>query len=246
MNSRSVTTPDCTTTTRAQSNVVGVALLLGITVVALGTLTASVGTVVDQHAAATDSRRVAADLDEALRPVETTGVRRGTVAFSSGDLELVDRDVHVLNSSGIVERIDANALRFTAGSRGATFLAGSVLVHGNGWSRTRTRMPVTADADVLVVSVPVLRGSVSRSASGGAVYTLRSNVTHERQHLERESYRVAIETTHPAAWKRQFERTNATIDQRDVDGDGISSVVVHFEGSRTAYLVVHEMEVSLS
>ena len=231
---------------RAQSNVVGVALLLGVTVVALGALTASVGTVVDQHAAASDSRRVAADLDEALRPVETTGVRRATVAFTDGELELLERDVHVLNSSGVVERIDANALRFSTGSRGATYLAGSVLVHGNGWSRTRQRMPVTADSRVLVVSVPALRGSVSVAATGGVSYTLRSNVSHDRRNLGRESYRVAVETTHPAAWKRQFERENATVYERDVDGDGLASVVAHFEGSRTAYLVVHETEVSVS
>ena len=231
---------------RAQSNVVGVALLLGVTVVALGTLTASVGTVVDQHAAASDSRRVAADLEEALHPVETTGVRRRTVAFTDGELELLERDVHVLNSSGVVERIDANALQFSAGSRGATYLAGSVVVHGNGWSRTRQRMPVTADSQVLVVSVPALRGNVSVAAVGGASYTLRSNVSHHRRNLGRETYRVAVETTRPAAWKRQFERANATVYERDVDGDGLTSVVADFEGSRTAYLVVHETEVSVS
>jgi flagellin-like protein len=231
---------------RGQSNVVGVAILLGVTVVALGTLTASVGTIVDQHAAASDSRRVASDLDESLRPVETTGVRRGTVAFTSGELELVERDVHLLNSSGVVARVDANALRFSSGSRGATYLAGSVLVHGNDWSRTRQRMPVTADPNVLVVSVPALRGNVSLAATGGASYTLRSNVSHHRRNLGRETYRVAVETTSPAAWKRQFERANATVYERDIDDDGVPSVVADFEGSRTAYLVVHEVEVSVS
>jgi flagellin-like protein len=241
-----VTSADRPLRERAQSNVVGVAILLGVTVVALGALTASVGTVVDQHAAASDSRRVAADLDDALRPVETTGVRRGEVAFTSGDLHLVDRQVRVLDHSGVVASVDANALQFSSGSRGATYLAGSVLVHGDGWSRTRTPLPVTADENVLVVSVPALRGDVALSANGGGPVTLRSNVSHDRRSLGRGSYRVAVETTRPAAVRRQFERTNATVSQRDIDEDGVPSVVADFGGVRTAYVVVHETEVEVS
>lgn len=231
---------------RAQSNVIGVAILLGVTVVALGALTMSVGTVVDQHAAASDARRVSADLDDALRPVETTGVRRGQVSFTSGELDLVDRQVRVLNHSGNVSTVDANALRFSSGRRGATYLAGAVLVHGDGWSRARTRLPVTADEGVLVVSVPALRGDVALSSSGGGPYTLHSNVSHERESLGRGSYRVAVETTRPAALRRQFERTNATVGQRDIDEDGVPSIVADFEGVRTAYVVVHETEVAVS
>jgi flagellin-like protein len=231
---------------RGQSNVVGVAILLGVTVVALGALTASVGTVVDQHAAASDTRRVAGDVDDALQPLETTGVRRGTISFTSGSLDTLDREVRVLDSGGVVATVDANALRFTAGSRGATYLAGSVLVHGDNWAQTRTPVTVTADPDVLVVSVPALRGNVSRTATGGVAYSLRSNVSHARRSLGRGGYRVAVETAHPEALSEQFEQMDATVTERDIDEDGVSSVVADFPGSRTAYLVVHETEVRLS
>ncbi|MUV61485.1 type IV pilin [Halobacterium sp. CBA1126] len=220
--------------------------MLGVTVVALGLVTASVGTVVDQHAAASDAQRVADDLDEALRPVETTGVRRGTVSFSSGSLETLDREVRVLDSGGTAAVVDANALRFTSADRGATYLAGAVLAHGSGWSRTRSPVTVTADPDVLVVSVPALDGDVARAASGGATYTLRSNVSHDRRNLGRGGYRVAVETEHTEAVRAQFERWNATVTQRDVDGDGVPSVVADFSGARTAYVVVHETEVSVT
>nr|WP_272931364.1 type IV pilin [Halobacterium noricense] len=220
--------------------------MLGVTVVALGLVTASVGTVVDQHAAASDAQRVADELDDALQPVETTGVRRGSVSFTSGTLETLDREVRVLDSGGVVATVDANALRFTADNRGATYLAGAVLAHGDGWSRTRSPVSVTVDPDVLVVSVPALRGDVMRAASGGVTYTLRSNVTHERQNLGRGGYRVAVETTHTAALRSQFERWNATVSQRDVDGDGTPSVIADFPSSRTAYVVVHETEVSVT
>ncbi|GAA0287294.1 DUF7289 family protein [Halobacterium noricense] len=231
---------------RGQSNVVGVAVLLGVTVVALGLLTASVGTVVDQHAAASDAQRVASDLDEALQPVETTGVRRGSVSFTRGSLDTLDREVRVLDSGGNASVVDANALRFSTGNRGATYLAGSVLAHGDGWSRTRSPVTVTADPDVLVVSVPALRGDVARTASGGVTYTLRSNVSHERRNLGRGGYRVAVETEHTDAVRAQFERWNATVSQRDIDGDGTPSVVADFPGARTAYVVVHETAVTVT
>ncbi|MFB6268667.1 MAG: hypothetical protein ABEH83_01900 [Halobacterium sp.] len=235
-----------TDSSRGQSNVIGVALLLGVTVVALGAVTASVGTVVDQHAAASDSRRVASDLDDALQPVETTGVRRGTVSFTSGRIETLDRQVRVLDSGGVVATVDANALRFTSGDRGATYLAGAVLTHGDGWARTRKPVSVTADPDVIVVGVPALRGNVTRAATGGVTYTLRSNVSHARQSLGREGYRVAVETRHTDAFREQFRELNATVTERDVDGDGVPSVVADFPGARTAYVVVHETEVGLS
>jgi flagellin-like protein len=233
---------------RAQSNVVGVAILLGVTVVALGALTASVGTVVDQHAAASDTRRVASDLDDALEPVETTGVHRGDVAFTDGELDVVEREVRVLNTSGVVATVDANAVRFSAGSRGVTYLAGSLLVSGDGWATTRNPVAVAADPDVLVVSVPALRGDVSLAASGGGhgvTRTVRSNVTHHRRLLGDAGYRVAVETEHVDAVADQFEAKGATTTTRDFDGDGVASVVASFDGVRTGYLVVHETEVSV-
>lgn len=60
---------------RGQSHVVGVALLLGISVVALGSLTVVVGSLVDAGTASANAMRVADEMDGALRPVETTGHR---------------------------------------------------------------------------------------------------------------------------------------------------------------------------
>jgi flagellin-like protein len=87
---------------RAQSHVIGVVLLLGITVVAVGTLTATVGTVVEQNAAAADADRVATDLDGALDPVEATGVNRGRLSFADGRLATESRDLRLLDETGVV------------------------------------------------------------------------------------------------------------------------------------------------
>jgi hypothetical protein len=244
------------TTARAQSNVVGVAVLLGVVVVALGSLTAGIGTVVEQNAASADAARVATDLDDALEPVAATGVHRGRVSFSDGELQTVEREVRVLNESEVLRTVQADALVFTAGQRRVAFLAGGVVRGPPGNAVIRTPPPITASRDagggddpdstgVLVVGAPRLDGTVGFSATGGGSVLLRTDVSHHRTTLGDGSYRVAVETATPGAWRRHFERQNATVTTRDFDGDGVTSVVAEYPGERVAYLVVHDMRLEV-
>lgn len=237
---------------RGQSNVVGIAILLAVVVVSLGSLTAGIGAVVEENAAAADSARVADDLDAALAPVEATGVHRGRVSFTDGELRTVEREVRVLNESGVVRTVRVDALAFTAGQRRVAFLAGATVRGRPGNARMRTPPPITASRSggagdggsatgVLVVGAPALNGSVAASATGGGSVVLRTNVTHHRTALGKGTYRVAVETATPEAWRRQFERQNATVTTRDFDGDGVVSVVAAYPGERVAYLVVHDL-----
>ena len=237
--------------TRAQSNVVGVAILLGVVVLALGSLTASVGTMVDRNAAAADATRVATDFDRALQPVEATGRHRGRVSFTDGRLRTVERDLRVLNATGVVRTVRTDALVFTTHDRRVAFAAGAV-VRGdpeNAWMRSPP--PITASREggsngVLVVGAPVLGGSLAVGASGGTTVGLRTNVTHHRTPLGNDTYRVAVETATPGAWRRHFEDRNAAVTTRDFDDDGVVSVVVAFPGRRVGYLVVHEMRLEVT
>lgn len=235
---------------KGQSNVVGVAILLGVVVLSLGSLTAGVGTVVEENAATADATRVAADLDAALDPVEATGVRRGRVSFTEGQLRTVERDLRVLNDSGVVEIVRADALVFTAGDRRVAFLAGAVVRGTEGNARMRTPPPITAsrgggEDGVLVVGAPALNGSASVSATGGGSFVLRTDVTHRRTSLGNGTYRVAVETATPDAWKRQFRAENATVTTRDFDDDGVASVVAAYPGERVGYLVVHDLRLEV-
>lgn len=232
---------------RAQSNVVGVAILIGITMVALGTLTASVGTVVDHHAASADANRVATDLDAALRPVETTGAHRGRVSFTDGRLATVEREVRILDGGGVRETIDAGALRFETGRRGVTALAGAIVTRDPAGAELHRQPPITSSrsAGVLVVGVAALNGSVNTGGTGGGV-VLGTHVTHDRTPLGNGTFRVAVETDAPGPWERYFERENATVlPRRDFDGDGVESVVARYPGNRTGYLVVHDVRVEV-
>ncbi|GAA0652790.1 DUF7289 family protein [Salarchaeum japonicum] len=231
------------TDSRAQSNVVGVAVLLGLTVVALGAVTASVGSLVETNAAAADANRVASDLAAAVQPVRTTGVRTGSLAFTDGRLDTVERSIRVLDDSGVILERPANALVFEAGAYTTTLLGGAVTLGRGDGGRFVRDPPITADEDVLVVGVPVLDGAVVAGGESERVH-LRTRVTHTRRDLGTGTYGVAVETTRPGPWKRFFAAANATLTSRDFDGDGVKSVVARFPGERAGYVVVHRVEVS--
>lgn len=235
---------------RAQSNVVGVALLLGVTVMALAALTASVGTVIEGSAASADAQRVATDLDAALEPVEATGDNRGRVSFTEGELEVVDRELRVLDASGVVRTLSVDALEFAAGSQRVVYLAGAVIRETGSGAEMSAAPPLTASrgsGGVLVVGAPVLNASTTAiAATGSTTAVLSTDVSHERTELGNGTYRVAVETRTPGAWTRFFEDRGATVTgRRDFDGDGVRSVVAKFTGERVGYLVEHDLRLEV-
>ena len=225
---------------RGQSNVVGVALLLGIAVVSMGGLTAAVGLLVDSTAAESDAERVAADLDAALQPVAATGPQRGRVTFGSGRLRPVDRTLEIRADGAVVERIAVDAVVFESGERRVSFHAGAV-VRGSGDRAWMTEPPpITADESVLVFGVARLGDEVgSVSGSGGVTTNIESDVSHDRRDLGRSEFSIAVETAAPGAWERWLERQGARVDRQRSEPP---VVVATFEGERTGYLVVHDLE----
>lgn len=229
---------------RGQSNVVGVAVLLGIAVVSLGTLTAAVGVVVDSTAAEADAERVSSDLDTALEPVTTSGPQRGRITFSEGRLRPVDRVLEVRVDGVVRERVNVDALVFESGGRRVTFLAGAI-VRGSGegaWMETPPQ--VTVGDDVLVVGAPRLGDDVdSLSGRGGVTAVVETDVSHNRRELGDETFEIAIETTTPDAWARHFRSLGATVEREDHD---VPTVVATFEGKRRGYLVIHDLDAEVS
>lgn len=226
---------------RAQSHVVGVALLLAITTVSLGVLTAGVGTVVQSNAAAADANRVA-DTFVGLQPSKSAGTERHRLAFGAGSLQVVDRTVRVLDGDDVVASHRADALVFESGDRRVTFLAGAVIRGGGDAARLTDRPPLSTADSLLVVGLPVLNasGSDTVTGSGATRLTLETNTSHDRQQLGEGQYRVAVETSTPSAWEAYFATVGADTTRRVFDDDGVPSVVATFPGERTAYLVVHD------
>ncbi|WP_299264416.1 DUF7289 family protein [Halorientalis sp.] len=235
--------------TRAQSNVVGVALLLGIAVVSMAALTAAVGALVQHNAASADASRVAIAMDDTLEPVETTGQHSDTVRFTSGHLSTVDREVRILDGSGVRASVAIGGLVFEAGNRRVTYVGDAIVRQSGESAWLHDGPPITAapGGDVFVVSVARLNASsVGVGGTGETTVTVRTRVTHNRTALGKGSFGIAIETATPGPLERWFRERNATVSLRDFDGDGTVSVVGRFPGDRTGYFVVHDMQAEVS
>jgi len=239
--SRPDTSPAFGARDRGQSSVVGAALLLGMTVVALGLLTASVGSVVDGHAARADADRVAEDLRAGIAPVETTGHRTVDVRFTGGRLYTAERQVRVYDSTGLVANVDIGALVYENGQRRVAAVAGAIVrgQNENTWFAETPPIVGSASDDILVVGLANLSADGEAVGGGQVTARLRTNVTHDRQSLGTGEYRVAVETRAPAAFERYFADRGASVSRTDIDGDGIVSVVASFPGRRQAYVVEH-------
>jgi hypothetical protein len=228
--------------------VIGVALLMGIAVVSMAALTAGIGAVVEENAASADASRVAGDFATALQPVGTTGRHTGNVRFSAGRLRTIERDLRVRNASGATWEVETGGLVFEAGDRRVAAVAGGI-VRGSGansWLVESPPLTASRDGEVLIVGAPRLNASDVTVSGSESTVTLRSRVTHERVALGNGTYSVAIETETPGAFARWFREQNATVTRRDVDGDGVPSVVAQFPGDREGYLVVHDMHLEVN
>lgn len=225
---------------RAQSHVIGVALLLGITAVSMAGLTAAVGTVVESSTAGVDAGQVSADLDAALAPVEVTGHHRGTVSFTGGRLRTVERTVRILNASGEVRRVKAGGVVWSSHGHRVAFVAGAVVRGPPGNAVMDAEPPLATSAETAVVGVAVLGGARFSYAGGGRV-PLSTRVAHDRTSHGSSEWRVAVETATPRPWRAFFERRGAVTSVRDFDGDGVDSVVARFPGTREFHLVVHRL-----
>jgi hypothetical protein len=234
---------------RAQSHVVGVALMLGISVLALGALTVGVGEVIDAQTAHADATRIADEIGAALQPVERTGPHTDTVQFADGSLRTVERDLRIYRNNTLVAERSVGALVFSAGERRVAFVAGAIVRGENGGEWLLSEPPITASDrnEVLVIGVPVLGADdTAVSGSGGSTVRLRTNVSHDRRDLGQGRYEVAIETTAHEAFEEYFAGQNASTVRRDIDGDGIESTVATYHGTRRGYLVTHNLSLEVA
>jgi len=229
---------------RAQSNVIGVALLIGLTMVSLGALTATVGTVVDSNAAVGDVDRVASDLDGAIEPLESTGTGTGRVTYTEGSLGAEARTVRVFRDDDLVVSRETDAIVYERGEYGVTAVGGAVIRDHAGSRSVESAPPVSASAEVVTIGVVDLAvEDVAVDGSGPVTRTLVSDVAHERV-VEGDSgeWTVTVETPHADPWVRSFEDAGATVYTGQFDEDEHGSVVATFEGDRRGHVVVHQVE----
>ncbi|RLM59691.1 flagellin-like protein [Halobellus sp. Atlit-31R] len=231
---------------RGQTAVVGVALLLGVTVLAVGGLTATAGSLVDDGATSAAATRVGADFETALEPA--AGDRATTVELATGTVQVVNRTVWLLDGDGVVWAGHAGAIVYADGGQRVTGFAGAVVQRDERGSRVVAPSRVAPANGTLYVGVPVLNASGADGVSTGGhrlVVRLRTDADTDRVDLPASTYRVGIETRAPAAWERHLRERGATTSRRDIDGDGVPSVIASFGGRRTVHLVVHDVRLAV-
>lgn len=217
--------------------------MLGITVTAVGALTAGVGTVIDAQTEHTDATRVADELT-AMDPVTLTGRSTHRVHFAGGGLETADRTLRVLENGSVIERHEIDAVVFEHGEARVAAIAGAVVrgQPGSAWFVAEPAITASERTGALVVGAPVLGADrVTVGGRGGGTVRLDTNVSHAERDLGTGQFAVAIETETPAVFERYFRAQNASVDRRQFDGDGTDSVVATYPDRRHAFLVVHEL-----
>lgn len=227
---------------RAQSSVIGVAVLVAVTALSVGALTVAAGTFVSDGVAAADAQRVATDLER----IDERGTHTTRIEFGRGTLRVEPRTVRVLRGGVTVVRVDADALVYENGQRRVATLGG-VLVDGRqDRSSIREPLPVVVDEERVLVDVVALNASGSTAVGGtaGTTATVRTDATHEYRTLREGRYAVAIETATPGAWERAVAETDSGlgVERRDFDDDGVPSVVVSVPGETTVDLAVHDLQ----
>lgn len=238
---------------RAQSHVVGVSLMIGLTVLALGALTMTIGSVVESGASSAEADRVADAMAVVADPADVTGTAESELRFGDGRLFVEQRSIRLIDAGdgSVIEQVDSDAFVYEVGSYSVVGANGAVLHAGTGGATMRSEPSIVAARDpggVLVVGAPSMDvPDLARSAGTGTRIGLRTAVEHDRRDLGEQTVRVAVETEHPRPWAAYFERRNATVVDRSAsfDGDDVDSVVAEFEGERQTYLVVHEADLEV-
>lgn len=235
---------------RAQSAVVGVAVLLALTVVSVAVLTAGAGTVVDDAAAGADAARVADRLAERYRPARVVGTRTVDLTVTGGTLRTVPREVALRRGNDTVVAPRTAALRFDRD--GATVRAlGRAVVRGDRDGALAVREPeavrrVVADGrTTLVVSLVALAGTVDRTLGESERLRLAVTASHVRARPPAGNYTLRVETATPGPWRRHLADRARSVRVVDRDGDGVPSVVAELGPADEVLVVVHRLEVTV-
>lgn len=248
---------------RGQTNTAGVALLILLTVLALGGLTAGIGSMIHSGAAAADTERVADGMGSVLTPAETVGAKQSTLQVSGGDLETKTRTIRILTATGttfqpgeqavdVVMSIRGEALVYRSDSRAVVAQGGAVILDTGRDVRMHRAPRMIADhtgGDLRVLGLTETRTTgIKTQITDETTVRIRTNVSHQRFSLASEPYHLAIETTYPDAWAEYLQSQGATIATTDAQfpGDEAGSVVATLSQERATEVIVHHVDLEVA
>lgn len=223
------------------------ALLLAITAISLGALTATVGVLVEGNAAAATGDAVGEGLTTVVAP-GPAGVRRTTVPLGDGTLTTANRTIRIENETAELVRLNGSAVRWSGSSRGVVATGGAVASLRPGGARLVHEPVVAVDDRTVLLGLTAIRGDPVAIDGGRASsrVTLAANASVARRRFPTGNYSLAVETAAPAAWERVLTERNATVDRTDPDGDGVVTVVGRFPAERRLDLAVRTVRLEVT
>lgn len=235
-------------TRRGQSAIIGVALLLTITVVSVGLLTAGTGILVDEAAQEADIERIGEAFTSGYRPATLEGSTTMALSLTGGKLVTAPRAITISRYGDIVTRVQTLALKYERSGRSVTVHGGGVLQdRADGATFIRDPNVITrfgGDGDrVLTIALVVLSGNVDERVEDPRRVRLEFEATHERRALGAGRYTVRVETATPGAWVRYFEEAGAEVRLQEGTDDEVDVVIADLGRVTEARLILHHVEV---
>lgn len=236
------------TGTRAQSAVIGVALLMVITVVSIGVLTAGTGVLVDEAGRNADVQRVTDRLLEGYEPRTLLGGSTISLPVTGGTLETVPRTIEIRRAGSPVEIFETAGIRYRRAGHSVTAVGQAILRDRGGRARfirepRLVRVFESGGKRVLSISVVLVEDTLDHTVHRAGEQRLTVMATHERRMLEPGRYAIALETTAPEAWERALEDLAKWIRIEERGEDGRYRLLVEFGRVHEVRLVVTHVEV---
>jgi flagellin-like protein len=233
---------------RGQSAVIGVALLLAITVVSVGVLTAGTSILVEEAAQEADLERIGDTIVSGYQPTTLEGTRTMSLSLTGGTLLTEQREITVSRYGDVIARVQTVALRYERANRAVSIVGGGILqTRAGGTAFVREPNMVSSfggDGErILILSLVALTGTVEESIDEPRRVPLAFEATHERRDPGAGRYTVRLETAHPSVWMRYFEERGVDVRLVDHPGEAADVVVADLGLVTEARLIIHHVEV---
>lgn len=248
-------------TRRGQTNAAGLALLILLVVLALGALTAGIGSVIHTGATTVETERVADELGEALNPVSGTSgnmtveVGTGTVTTEQRSIRLVDKESTGFDPGNqtveIIDQQPATAVQYSINDRRATVFGSGVFLTDQDDSDLYQRPHLIVDDDpegILIIGIPHIEADQTVLAGPDkTTLNMQTAVDYNRQKVDHQQFYLGIETQHPQAWEQYLKELDATVvtTSAHFDDDQHESVIVTFNGSRTVEIIDYTIDLEV-
>jgi hypothetical protein len=234
-----------TTSDRGVEGIIGVAVLLVVTVLAVGTLTTVMGSMVTGGIAHAEVATVGGTLTMVTAAADdptmrTMVIRSGTLSTDTLSLEITSGDITV------VEQVEA--LRYRTADHGVSSEFGAQIHTVDGEPVTVSGHRIRRADDRLLVGVPSVRlHEVDTVAANGQAVRLgllpRVDVDHRR--LPPARYRLHLETAHPSVWQQILEGVGAEV-HTGADGGGNARVTATFDEPVTIEILTETIELEVA